>query len=128
MDGLPFQREGGAQHKGVGPFGERFGVGVQLKFQQGFGVVGHRVLYIPGKAVLAARVLHALSNHLAAGQLAGVGEQNGRMAAPDGGVAPPEQFSPGGLVDDADRLRAVGIHSQAKDVVFNAVLHREASL
>ena len=35
---------------------------------------------------------------------------------------------PGGLVDDADRLRAVGIHGQAKDVVFNAVLHREASL
>ena len=127
VDGLPLQREGGAQHEGIRPFGQRLGVRVQLKLQQIVGVMGHRVLDIAGKAVLTACVLHTLGQHFAAGQLACVRKKNRRMTFPDRRVGLPEQLGPGGLMDDTDRLGTVGVDSQAQNVVFNTVLHGESS-
>ena len=121
--GFAVQRKGAAQHKGIGPFGQGLGVGVQLKHQGVGGLADQRMFDIAGKAVLAAGVLHALGDHFAAGQLAGVGEQNRRVAAPDGGVCLPQQLGTGGLVDDADSLGTVGVDCQAQEFILNRILH-----
>ena len=100
---------------------------MQLKFQQVVGVAGHGMLHIAGKAVLAAGVLYPLGDHLAAGQLAGVGKEDRCVAAPDCRITLPEQLGPGRLVKNADRLGTVGIHRQAQDLIFNTVLHGDSS-
>ena len=117
------QLKGGAQLKLIGPLGAGLLVCLQNQGQTCLCLAHQGVLHIAGKAVLAAGILFALGDHFAAGQLAGIGEQDRRMAAPDGRVPAPEHFGPGSLVDNAHSLGTMGIHRQAQVFVFNGILH-----
>ena len=117
------EAEGRAQHKGIRPEGAGFFIVAQLK-GQAFGVLGDQGVFdIAGKAMLAAGIFGALGAQLAAGQFAGIGEENRRVPAPDRGIAAPEHFGPGLFVDNADSLGPVGVHGQAQRLVFNRIAH-----
>ena len=78
---------------------------------------------IPGKAVLLGGVIPALGVDGAVYHLAAVGEEHGRVAAPDAGVCLPDVLHAVALPLNADDLRALGGDGDFQIAVFKNVLH-----
>ena len=128
VDRLALQPERAGQDKIKGEaLGLDLGIGAQLQLD-GIALGPEQgVFHIPGKAVLAALVGLAVCGKGAACQLAGPGEENGRVALPDGRVSLPEHLFPR-RVFQADGLCAVGVHCQGQKLIMDGCLHGHALL
>ena len=98
-------------------------IGLQAQGNVRFALFHQGMFHIARKAVLAALIAHAAVCKRAAPQPPAIGEQNGRMAPPYGGIAPPHQLAPGGLFPNADKLGPLGGHHRLQKFVFQQILH-----
>ena len=131
MQGVAVQGEGGDQAEVIGEMGQGLRVAVQLQHQGIGGLLYQVVFHQPGKAVLGGFIILPLGVDGTLHHLAGVGEQDGRMVAPDGLVRLPHVLHAVALAHDALHLGTPGGHSDPQVLVFNDVLfkiHNIASL
>ena len=128
VQGVALQGEGGDQSELVGELLVGLGIGAQFQNNGVLGLADELVLAEAGKAVLAGGIGLALGLEDAAGDLAGMGEEDGRVVAPDGCVSLPDVLDAVALADQALDLCAPGGDRQLQILVFNGVFHGSSSV
>ena len=123
VDSFALKAEGGHQAELVGPLGVSLGSIGQLQNDGILGLLHKLMLHQPGKAVLGAGVGAALGFQQILGDTARMGEQDGSVVTPDGGISVPHMLHIVILADDAADLGALGGNGQLQILVFNAVVH-----
>ena len=123
VQGVVLQGEGGHQTELVGELGQGLGAGAELQNDGVGGLLHELVLAGAGEAVLAGGIVLAVDLDDAVHHLAGVGEQDGCMVAPDGLVGLPDVLHAVALADDALDLGTPGGDGHFQVFIFNDVFH-----
>ena len=123
VEGVIFQGKDGHQPEVIGEARQGFFIRAQLQHHAGFRLLHQGVLHQPGKAVLAGFIDTALGGNLSVHHLAGMGEQDGGVVAPNGGVCLPDVLRAVALANRALYLGTPGGDGDLQVLVFNCVFH-----
>ena len=123
VQGVALQGEGGNQPERIGEHPQCFLIAAQLQHDGVFRLTHQHMLHQPGEAVLFRLVYLALRFNQAVHNLSGVGEQNGRVIAPDALVRLPHVLHVIVFPDDAFHLGAPGGDGDDQILIFNCVFH-----
>ena len=127
MELVLLQGEGGQQPEFVGEVGPGLRVADKLQHQLA-PPLGHQgVLLGSGKAMLIGGVVLPLGVDGIVHHLAAVGEQDGRVVAPDPGIRLPHMLHAIALADYGDDLRAPGRNRHLQILVFQNKFHGKSS-